>query len=90
MREATTDRDIVRDIGTVGRAFFGQFPTLREVQRRAIPPIHAGGNVLVTSATASGKTEAVIAAAGCKNQRQSAQGPCPHTHVADRPDARAG
>ena len=61
MSEATTDRDIVSDLGTVGRAFFGQFSTLREVQRRAIPPIHAGGNVLVTSATASGKTEAVIA-----------------------------
>ena len=61
MRDTTTDRDTVRDLGTVGNAFFGQFPTLREVQRRAIPPIHAGGNVLVTSATASGKTEAVIA-----------------------------
>ena len=61
MREATTDRDIIRNLGTVGRAFFGQFATLRDVQRRAIPPIHAGGNVLVTSATASGKTEAVIA-----------------------------
>ena len=61
MREATTDRDIIRNLGTVGRAFFGQFATLRDVQRRAISPIHAGGNVLVTSATASGKTEAVIA-----------------------------
>ena len=61
MREPTTHRDIVRGLDTVGRAFFGPFTTLREVQRRAIPPIHAGGNVLVTSATASGKTEAVIA-----------------------------
>ena len=61
MKEATTDKDFVRDLGTVGRAFFGQFPTLREVQRQAIPPIHAGGDVLVTSATASGKTEAVVA-----------------------------
>lgn len=61
MREATTDRDIVRNLGTVGRAFFGQFTTLREVQRRALPLIHDGGDVLVTSATASGKTEAVIA-----------------------------
>ena len=61
MREATTDRDIIRNLGAVGRAFFGQFATLRDVQRLAIPPIHTGGNVLVTSATASGKTEAVIA-----------------------------
>ena len=74
MRETTTDRDAVRDLGTVGRAFFGQFATLREVQRRAIPPIHAGGNVLVTSATASGKTEAVIAPLVARTRDMASKG----------------
>ena len=56
-----SDRDIIRKLGPVGNAFFGRFHELREVQRRAIPPILAGRNVLVSSATASGKTEAVFA-----------------------------
>ena len=55
------DSDIVRSLGTVGTAFFGSFYELREIQRRAIPPIRAGRNVLVASATASGKTEAILA-----------------------------
>ena len=47
--------------GTVGTAFFGSFRELREIQRRAVPPIRSGRNVLVASATASGKTEAILA-----------------------------
>lgn len=57
----TSDSDIVGSLGTVGTAFFGSFRELREVQRRAIPPIRSGRNVLVASATASGKTEAILA-----------------------------
>ena len=56
-----SDQAVVKALGTVGRAFFGRFQTLREVQRRSIPPILSGNNVLVTSATASGKTEAILA-----------------------------
>ena len=56
-----SDSDIVRSLGTVGTAFFGSFPELREIQRRAVPPIRSGRNVLVASATASGKTEAILA-----------------------------
>ena len=56
-----SDQDLVNALGTVGRAFFGRFQALREVQRRSIPPIRCGNNVLVTSATASGKTEAILA-----------------------------
>lgn len=55
------DHDIVRSLGTAGPAFFGGFRELREIQRRAVPPILSGRNVLVASATASGKTEAILA-----------------------------
>ena len=57
----TKDQNIVRSLGVVGGAFFGGFEKLREVQRRAIPQILSGKNVLVASATASGKTEAIVA-----------------------------
>ena len=56
-----SDSDIVKSLGTVGTAFFGSFCELREIQRRAVPPIRLGRNVLVASATASGKTEAILA-----------------------------
>ena len=57
-----SDRDLIQKLGTVGRAFFGQgFSMLTEIQRNAIEPVFAGHNVLVSSATASGKTEAVFA-----------------------------
>ena len=56
-----SDRDLVRALGPVGGAFFGGFRALRDVQRAAIPPIFAGRDVLVASATASGKTEAILA-----------------------------
>lgn len=55
------DRDIVASLGSVGNAFLGEFCGLRKIQRRAIPPILSGRNVLVSSATASGKTEAILA-----------------------------
>ena len=45
----------------VGRAFYGVFQELRPVQREATTPILDGLDVLVLSATASGKTEAVLA-----------------------------
>lgn len=56
-----TDRELVHRLGSVGRAFFGRFDSLRDVQREAIGPIYAGQSVLISSATASGKTEAVFA-----------------------------
>ena len=61
MSGQVSDRDLVRELGPVGGAFFGNFRTLRDVQRAAIPRILAGRDVLVASATASGKTEAVLA-----------------------------
>ena len=45
----------------VGRAFYGQFQDLREIQRESVGPILAGDDVLVLSPTGSGKTEAVTA-----------------------------
>ena len=71
----TADGDIVKTLGTVGRAFFGGFRTLREVQRRAIPSILSGENILVASATASGKTEAIIAPLVARVMDTSAGGP---------------
>ena len=58
---APHDRDIVASLGSVGNAFLGGFRELRDVQRVAIPPILSGRDVLVASATASGKTEAILA-----------------------------
>lgn len=45
----------------VASAFYGQFPTLRPVQEAAIQPILQGKNVVLSSGTGSGKTEAVLA-----------------------------
>lgn len=56
----TSDRDLVRRLGPTGNAFFGRFQALREVQRRSIDPVFGGQNIMLSSATASGKTEAVI------------------------------
>ncbi|MBM4257416.1 MAG: DEAD/DEAH box helicase [Deltaproteobacteria bacterium] len=58
--QAQADRALRRALGDVGLAFFN-FPSLSEVQRRAIPSIAEGHNTLVCAATAAGKTEAVIA-----------------------------
>lgn len=41
--------------------FFARYGALTSVQRQAIPPILAGQDALVVAATASGKTEAVVA-----------------------------
>ena len=61
MSGQASDRELVRALGPVGAAFLGGFRTLRDVQRAAIPRILEGRDVLVASATASGKTEAVLA-----------------------------
>jgi len=45
----------------IGRAFYGSFRELRDVQREATTPILDGLDVIVLSATGSGKTEAVLA-----------------------------
>lgn len=45
----------------VGRAFYGNFSGLRDIQREAIDPILNGEDVIVLSPTGSGKTEAVTA-----------------------------
>lgn len=45
----------------VASAFYGRFPSLRPVQEEAISPIVNGKNVVLSSGTGSGKTEAVLA-----------------------------
>ena len=55
------DRALSRELRISWDAFFARFGRLTEVQRLAIPPILAGEDVLITSATASGKTEAACA-----------------------------
>lgn len=45
----------------VGQAFFGDYHDLRPIQKAAVPPIISGQDVLIRSATASGKTEAALA-----------------------------
>ena len=44
----------------VASAFYGRFPTLQPAQKAAIAPILAGQNVVLSSGTGSGKTEAVM------------------------------
>ena len=45
----------------VATAFYGRFHTLREAQEAAIEPLISGKNVVLSSGTGSGKTEAVVA-----------------------------
>jgi ATP-dependent helicase Lhr and Lhr-like helicase len=45
----------------VGRAFFGAFKDLRPAQRAAVEPVLRGDDVLISSGTGSGKTEAALA-----------------------------
>jgi len=45
----------------IASAFYGRFISLRPVQEGAIDPILAGKNVVLSSGTGSGKTEAVLA-----------------------------
>lgn len=52
----------MKELGArVGRAFFGQFQTLRPVQARAIEAVLGGSDVLIRAGTGSGKTEAAAA-----------------------------
>jgi ATP-dependent Lhr-like helicase len=45
----------------VATAFYGDFRELRPSQEAAVKPILEGKNVVLSSATGSGKTEAVLA-----------------------------
>ncbi len=45
----------------VGQAFFGEYKVLRPIQKESCSPILDGQDVLIRSATASGKTEAAMA-----------------------------
>ena len=57
----------------VAAAFFGHFATLREAQEAAIEPLVSGRNVVLSSATGSGKTEAVVAPLISKYWRAAAK-----------------
>ncbi len=59
--ELQFDRETARNIPRAWSAFFQKFGRLTNVQRLTIPELIAGNNVLICSATASGKTEAVCA-----------------------------
>ncbi len=56
-------------LGDVGAAFLGRFKALTEVQGQTVPAILSGKDVLVASATASGKTEAIMAPLVARLQR---------------------
>ena len=45
----------------VATAFYGRFTQMRPIQAAAIEPLMNGGNVVLSSSTGSGKTEAVMA-----------------------------
>jgi ATP-dependent helicase Lhr and Lhr-like helicase len=55
----------------VASAFYGRFNELREAQRAAIEPLLAGQNIVLTSGTGSGKTEAVMAPLVSKYYREA-------------------
>lgn len=56
-----SDRELFKRLKKTGGAFYGQFRKFREIQRIAIEPILNGESILIASATASGKTEALYA-----------------------------
>ncbi|MBX6396621.1 MAG: DEAD/DEAH box helicase, partial [Alicyclobacillaceae bacterium] len=68
--ELRADREIAQRLDRTWSAFFAQFGRLTPVQRAAIPAILAGRDVLICSATASGKTEAACAPLVERNIRQ--------------------
>ena len=43
------------------RAFFGSFNRLNDIQKESIPVILEGNNIIISSSTGTGKTEAVLA-----------------------------
>lgn len=57
----------------VATAFYGRFESLREAQQAAIEPILAGRNVILSSSTGSGKTEAVTAPLMSRLWREAAK-----------------
>jgi ATP-dependent helicase Lhr and Lhr-like helicase len=56
---------------SVTSAFYGRFKELRDAQQAAIEPLLAGRNIILTSGTGSGKTEAVIAPLVSKYWREA-------------------
>jgi ATP-dependent Lhr-like helicase len=57
----------------VAAAFYGRFSSLRPAQDAAIPPIVSGQNVVLSSGTGSGKTEAVVAPLLSRYWRQAVE-----------------
>lgn len=57
----------------VATAFYGRFGSLREAQQAAIEPLLAGRNVILSSGTGSGKTEAVTAPLMSRLWREAAK-----------------
>lgn len=60
-KELQFDREIARNMPRAWPAFFQRFGRLTAVQRAVIPDLSEGHDLLICSATASGKTEAVCA-----------------------------
>ncbi|KKL98082.1 hypothetical protein LCGC14_1827990 [marine sediment metagenome] len=43
------------------RLFFGNFNNLNAIQKESIPVILDGNNIIISSSTGTGKTEAILA-----------------------------